>query len=75
MPVIINIMNKVILSAIFIIILSGCTRTENGLVFGTPDYEKRNIKVSQVDLDILIKTNQILKTKQFGTKTQPLLCS
>jgi len=40
--------------------LSACTQTENGLVFGTPDYEKRSIDVSQTDLKILLKTKELL---------------
>jgi hypothetical protein len=38
-------------------------KTENGLVFGIPDYEKRDIHVSQVDLDILIEANELLPNK------------
>ncbi len=48
--------------------VSGCTRTENGLVLGTPDYEKRAITVSQIDLDILVKTNQLLNNKSLWDK-------
>ncbi len=31
----------------------GCAQGDNGLIFGTPYYEKRDIKVTQIDLDIL----------------------
>jgi hypothetical protein len=45
----------------FLLLMSqGCTKTENGIVFGTPAYEKRDIKVSKIDLEILLRTKQLL---------------
>jgi hypothetical protein len=49
-----------VLFSIVVISVQGCTKTENGIVFGTPEYEKRSIKVSKTDLEILYKTDQIL---------------
>ena len=44
---------KILFTGLLITTAAGCTQTENGLVFGVPDYEKRDIAVSQVDLDII----------------------
>ena len=38
----------------------GVYQTENGIVIGLPDYEKRDIRVSQTDLDILTKADGLL---------------
>lgn len=40
--------------------LAACYQTENGLVWGLPDYEKRDIRVTQSDLDILLKVDALL---------------
>ena len=45
-------------------ILSGCYRTENGLVLGLPDYEKREITVTPIDLEILLRANALLKDER-----------
>lgn len=50
-------------------------KTENGLVFGIPDYEKRDIHVSQVDLDILIKANELLSNESEWRKERVSGCS
>lgn len=55
--------------------LGGCTKTENGLVFGIPDYEKRDIRVSQVDLDILNKAHQLLSNERVWVKEHPSDCT
>lgn len=49
---------------IFMIILaSGCTMTESGLVFGIPDYEAINIEVENVDSSILKRAGELLPEK------------
>ena len=67
-------MNKTILYITLALFLGGCYRTENGLVFGLPDYEKRNIKVTQIDLDILRKTNALLKDATHWNKDASRIC-
>lgn len=54
--------------------LSSCSMTENGLVFGTPDYEKRDIAVSKIDLNILIEANSILKSEDTWLKDSVRTC-
>jgi len=54
---------------------SGCYQTENGLVLGKPAYEERSIKVSQVDLDILLKTNELLKNETYWKKDTARECA
>ena len=63
--------------SIFVLVatLYGCTQTENGLVFGTSDYEKRDIHVSQVDLDILNRANQLLSDEEVWNREHPSDCS
>lgn len=56
------------LAVVFILLVSGCTKTENGLVFGMPDYEKRDIAVTNVDLDILIRADELLSTENLWEK-------
>lgn len=47
-----------------ILLLSlSCTRTDSGLVFGTPDYESREIQVTELDLKILQKTYELLNNE------------
>lgn len=53
-------MKIIILCIVAFFTLAGCTRTENGLVFGTPAYEKKNIPVSQTDLDVLLSAQALL---------------
>ncbi len=60
---------------VLLAILVGCTTTENGLMFGVPDYEKRDIFVSQIDLDILNKANQLLSDERVWKKEHPSDCS
>jgi len=54
---------------------TGCTMTENGIVFGTPDYEKDDIKVSKTDLQILLRANQILINESKWEKGESRDCS
>ena len=61
---------------ILLIFLSvGCTKTENGIVFGTPDYEKRDISVSDVDLLILRKADELLSSERQWDKSSVRKCS
>lgn len=66
---------RVVLSTILVLALSGCYQTENGLVFGKPEYEERNIAVSQIDLDILLKADALLKDETFWRKDAVRICS
>jgi len=60
---------------LLIAMLSGCYNTENGLVFGIPNYEKRDIHVSQVDLDILNKADQLLSDEAVWERQHPSDCA
>ncbi|WP_345991554.1 hypothetical protein [Sulfurimonas sp. HSL-1716] len=53
----------------------GVYKTENGIVLGLPDYEKRDIRVSQVDLDILTKADALLSDENTWQKEHPTNCS
>ncbi|MEJ2407174.1 MAG: hypothetical protein P8171_23400 [Candidatus Thiodiazotropha sp.] len=55
--------------------LIGVYETENGIVLGLPDYEKREIHVSQVDLDILTKANALLSGESRWRKERVSSCS
>jgi len=66
---------KKLLTLVLIVTLCGCTKTENGLVFGIPDYEKRDIHVSQVDLDILTRADHLLSSERVWEKGHPEDCS
>lgn len=52
-----------------------CYQTESGLVFGLPEYEMKNIKVTQVDLDILLHANALLSDKSVWIKAPIRVCS
>jgi hypothetical protein len=60
---------------LLVAMMCGCYKTENGLVFGIPGYEKRDVQVSQVDLDILNKTNQLLSDEHVWEKQHPSDCT
>ena len=51
---------KHILVVIILLTLSGCYKAENSLTLGKPDYGKRDIQVTDVDLEILRVANALL---------------
>jgi hypothetical protein len=53
----------------------GVYKTENGIVLGLPDFEKRDIHVSQVDLDILTKADTLLPNESRWRKGRASNCS
>jgi len=59
---------KILFTGLLITAASGCTQTENGLVFGAPDYEKRDIAVSQLDLDIILSADELLGSEEAWEK-------
>ncbi len=72
-------MKKYILYAFFAFLLLGAFvifgvigvyKTENGIVLGMPDYEKRDIRVSQVDLDILTRADGLLSGENEWSKAR-----
>jgi len=65
----------VLLGSFIIFGVIGVYKTENGIVFGLPDYEKKDIHVSQVDLDILIKADELLSNENSWRKVQVSDCS
>lgn len=48
--------------------------TESGLVFGTPDYESRNIEVTSVDLSILKRADELLSEEIRWEKNSMRAC-
>ena len=68
-----NMRNVAVILLMFLSV--GCTRTENGIVFGTPDYEKRDISVSDVDLSILRKADELLSNEAQWDKSSVRKCS
>ncbi len=58
----------VLLGAFLIFGVIGVYKTENGIVLGLPDYEKRDLHVSQTDLDILTKADGLLSNKDAWSK-------
>ena len=66
-----NMRNVAVILLMFLSV--GCTRTENGIVFGTPDYEKRDISVSDVDLSILRKADELLSNEAQWDKSSSRL--
>ncbi len=67
-------MMKVITILMAVLFLASCYQTETGLVIGVPDYEKRNVEVTQVDLDILLSTDTLLKEKSSWSKEVIRVC-
>jgi hypothetical protein len=59
---------KILFTGLLITTATGCTQTENGLVFGVPDYEKREIAVSQFDLDIILSASKLLENEATWAK-------
>ena len=53
----------------------GVYKTENGIVLGLPDYENRDIHVSQVDLDVLTKADALLSSESRWRKERVSSCS
>ncbi|MDH5325465.1 MAG: hypothetical protein OEZ68_15230 [Gammaproteobacteria bacterium] len=58
-----------------LLVFVSCTRTEKGLVFGIPSYEKRHVQVSNMDLEILEKAKYILKDKDHWTNDKARTCT
>jgi hypothetical protein len=57
-----------------ILLLSGCYQTEHGLVLGKPDYEKRSIAVTEVDLNILQAADELLDNEGNWSKDSESDC-
>lgn len=63
------------LIAIFgLFILCSCYRTENGLMSGLPDYEKRDIEVNELDLNVLQKADAFLSSENHWSKDSSMKC-
>ncbi len=58
-----------------LLLLTGCYRTENGLVIVKPDYEKRNIQVTGKDLKILLRANALLANANTWSRSSERECS
>ena len=65
----------ILLGSFVIFGVIGVYKTENGLVLGLPAYEKRDIHVSQVDLDILTKADTLLSSASRWRKGPVSNCS
>jgi len=66
---------NIAVAAVSIFLLPGCYQTENGLVFGLPDYEKRDVKVTAVDLEILLKADALLKDESVWKSDADRICN
>lgn len=64
----------VLLGSFVIFGVIGVYKTENGIVLGLPDYEKRDIHVSQADLDILAKAGALLSSESRWSKDRVSDC-
>lgn len=52
---------SLVLLVLFIIFgVIGVYKTENGIILGLPDYEKRTAHIAQIDLDVLNRADQLL---------------
>lgn len=56
------------------ITLVSCYQTENGITFGKPSYENRDIEVTEIDLEILEHTNELLSEENW-IKDSLRICS
>ena len=65
----------ILLGSFIIFGVTGVYKTENGIVLGLPDYEKRDIRVSQVDLGILTKADAMLSSESTWRKDRASDCS
>jgi len=68
-------MLRTLITTAILLIITSCSMTENGLVFGTPDYEKRDIPSSTEDLEILTKASSYLINEQIWHKEIIKACS
>ncbi len=66
---------RYVLTVLMLLLLSGCYRTENGLIFGKPDYEKRNIQVTGIDLKILLRANDLLVDEKSWSRKNERECN
>ena len=67
-------MKILIILTLLSLLLVACTRTENGLVFGLPGYEKRDIQVTIMDLEILEKAKNLLINTENWSKDELRTC-
>jgi hypothetical protein len=58
-----------------LLFLSGCYQTENGIVILKPDYEKRTIEVTALDLRILELTDEFLESEDAWSKDSERVCA
>ena len=63
------------LGAFIVFGVIGVYKTENGIVLGLPDYEKRSIHVSPVDLEILVRADTLLADESSWRKEHLSDCS
>ena len=67
-------MKKIIFISISLLLVLGCTQTENGLIFGVPEYEQRDIRVSERDIEILVKVKELLSSESNWSKDIGRVC-
>ncbi len=66
---------KILLVLLVSFLVTGCLyKTENGIVFGKPSYEQRDVKVTQNDLKILLRVDGLL-TEENWSKDSLRTCS
>ena len=63
------------LSILLLLLASAsCSMTENGLVFGMPDYEKRDFSSSPNDLEILLRADSYLQAGVSWSQEEAVTC-
>ncbi|MGV6816676.1 MAG: DUF6197 family protein [Thiotrichales bacterium] len=65
---------KILIFLVSIYTLTGCYQTENGLTFGKPSYESRDIDVTENDLKILERADELLSEENW-VKDSRRICS
>ncbi|MHC3994031.1 DUF6197 family protein [Thiomicrolovo sp. ZZH C-3] len=64
-----------LLGAYIVFGVIGVYKTENGIVLGLPEYEKRDIRVTRTDLEILTRADALLADENVWRKTHVSDCS
>jgi len=65
----------VLLGCVVIFGVIGVYKTEDGLVLGLPAYERRDVHVSPVDLDILMEATALLSSEDRWARAHPADCA
>ncbi|UFS63347.1 hypothetical protein LOH54_04260 [Sulfurimonas sp. HSL-3221] len=70
-----TLLSLLLLGSFIIFGVIGVYKTENGIVLGLPDYERRDVRVSPVDLEILSRADTLLPNESAWRKAPVSDCS